>query len=80
MSGIQKMYAGKRVLMTGTTGFVGKCLLEKLLRDVPELDKVFILIRPKKNISPQQRAIDEIATSPIFNRIREQVDPRDFWK
>eukprot|EP00961_Rhodomonas_salina_P177876 2398596-Rhodomonas_salina.1 len=73
MSATQQMFAGKSVLMTGTTGFVGKCLLEKMLRDVPDLHKVFILIRPKKNVQPQQRAVAEISTSPIFNRLRSEV-------
>jgi FlaA1/EpsC-like NDP-sugar epimerase len=30
---ISEFYVGQTVLVTGTTGFVGKCLLEKLLRD-----------------------------------------------
>lgn len=34
---------------------MGKVLVEKLLRDCGELSKIYILVRPKKGISPQQR-------------------------
>ena len=37
--------AGQRVLITGTTGFIGKVLLEKLMRDVPRLGGVVLLLR-----------------------------------
>lgn len=33
--GVRSFYEGKNVLLTGTTGFVGKVILEKYLRSVP---------------------------------------------
>ena len=47
MSSIQDFYRGKKLLITGVTGFVGKVLLEKFLWSLPEIDKIFILIRNK---------------------------------
>ena len=41
---INEFYNGKNVLITGTTGFLGKVILEKFLRCVPSLNKIFILI------------------------------------
>jgi fatty acyl-CoA reductase len=32
---ISDYYTGKSILVTGTTGFVGKVILEKLLRTFP---------------------------------------------
>jgi thioester reductase-like protein len=58
-SEIQKYYAGKCVFITGATGFLGKVLIEKLLRCCPEINKIYILVRHKKNKSPQQR-VNEI--------------------
>ena len=40
--------AGKRVLITGTTGFLAKVLLEKLIRDVPDIQQFVLLIRGNK--------------------------------
>ena len=34
---IKKFYAGKKVLLSGCTGFLGKVILEKLLRSCPEI-------------------------------------------
>jgi hypothetical protein len=36
-------------------GFVGKVLLEKLLRSVPNLKQIYILIRVKKGSSINER-------------------------
>ena len=51
---IPAFYAGRSVFVTGGTGFMGKILIEKLLRscDVREL---FILIRPKRGLSVDER-------------------------
>jgi thioester reductase-like protein len=42
------------------TGFLGKILLEKMLRDLPGTSKYFVLIRPKKDCSAEER----FASSP----------------
>lgn len=44
---IHQFYKGKKLLITGVTGFVGKVLLEKMLWSLPEIDQIFILIRNK---------------------------------
>lgn len=43
------------ILLTGATGFLGKALLEKLLRSCPRIATIFVLIRPKKDQSVEQR-------------------------
>ena len=63
------MTGSKKILLTGVTGFIGKVVLEELLRRGKELDleKVFVLIRPSKKIpSPQSRFQEEVAVSPCF--------------
>ncbi|XP_045529369.1 fatty acyl-CoA reductase wat-like [Pieris brassicae] len=54
-SQIRKSFAGANILLTGGTGFLGKLLIEKLLRCCPELDKIYLLARKKKNKDPQTR-------------------------
>ncbi|MBK8970077.1 MAG: SDR family oxidoreductase [Hahellaceae bacterium] len=66
-----RVLKGKRVLITGTTGFVGKVVLEKLIRDVPEIGEIVLVIRAnRKHGDARQRFYQEIATSSIFNRLR----------
>ncbi|CAD1479096.1 unnamed protein product, partial [Heterotrigona itama] len=52
---IEEFYAGTGILVTGATGFVGKALLEKLLRVCSRVAAIFILIRPKKNQTTEER-------------------------
>ena len=45
---------GKRILFVGATGFVGKVALSLLLRRYPDLDKVFVLVRPGAGSTSEQ--------------------------
>lgn len=58
MASIAEYYAGKSVLITGGTGFMGKVLVEKLLRSCPEVKALYLLVRPKAGQSMQQRVSD----------------------
>jgi alcohol-forming fatty acyl-CoA reductase len=60
-----------RVLLTGCTGFVGKVVLEELLRRKDELGlaKVFLLIRPRRGRSAGKRFEREVASSPCFQAL-----------
>lgn len=66
-SQIAEFYEGRSVFITGATGFVGKALVEKLLRSCPGLDKIYILARPKKGESPEQR-VDKFLDSLVNGR------------
>lgn len=54
-SKIVDFYQNKTIFVTGATGFFGKLLVEKLLRACPELDTIFILVRPKKGEDSNER-------------------------
>ena len=63
---------GRHVLLTGATGFVGKVVLEELLRqrELLGIEAVHLLIRPgRKGQSPEQRFEDEVAASPCFSKL-----------
>lgn len=60
-------YAGKCVLITGATGFMGKVLVEKLLRSCPEVKALYLLVRPKAGQSMQQR-VSEMMTCKVIAR------------
>ncbi|WLQ14802.1 fatty acyl-CoA reductase [Hahella aquimaris] len=70
-------FANKNVLITGTTGFVGKVVLEKLLRSVPTIGKIYLLIRGNsKNPTARKRFQNEIATSSIFDTLKASQGSR----
>ena len=60
-------------MITGTTGFVGKVLLEKVLRSLPQVRKLYILVRPKKGKLPMDRIREEMFSSECFNLVKDQV-------
>lgn len=63
-SSIDAFFAETVILLTGATGFLGKALLEKLLRSCPRVATIFILIRPKKDQSVEQR-YKELLNNPV---------------
>lgn len=54
-SDIRRFYAGKTVFLTGSTGYMGKCLVEKLLRGCPDLNRIYLLVREKRGKQPEER-------------------------
>ncbi|XP_063706220.1 fatty acyl-CoA reductase 1-like [Culicoides brevitarsis] len=64
-------YHGKSIFITGSTGFLGKVLLEKLLFSCPDIKKIYILIREKRGLSSKER-FDKFISHEIFHRIRQK--------
>uniref|UniRef100_A0A803SND5 Fatty acyl-CoA reductase n=1 Tax=Anolis carolinensis TaxID=28377 RepID=A0A803SND5_ANOCA len=64
MVSIPEYYEGKNVLLTGATGFMGKVLLEKLLRSCPKVKAVYVLVRNKAGKVPQER-VEEMITCKV---------------
>ena len=62
-SGVLEQLRGKHVLITGTTGFLGKVVLEKLIRTVPDLAESICLSVVTKGI--QRRVSDSSMRSPV---------------
>ncbi|KAL2712562.1 LOW QUALITY PROTEIN: fatty acyl-CoA reductase 1-like isoform X2 [Vespula squamosa] len=67
---IAEFYAGKSIFITGGTGFLGKVLIEKILRSCPNIKELFILMRPKKNMSIEDR-LQKLFTLPLFEKLKE---------
>ncbi|XP_037300738.1 putative fatty acyl-CoA reductase CG8306 [Manduca sexta] len=69
-SQIRAFYNGKNFFITGGTGFVGLCLIERILRSIPDVGKVYLLMRPKKGKEISQR-LEEFPKNPIFEKLLE---------
>jgi alcohol-forming fatty acyl-CoA reductase len=66
---IPEFYAGQEIFITGGSGFIGKALIEKLLRSCPELKTIYILMRPKKGKGVEERLVD-ILKNPAYDILR----------
>lgn len=69
---VRTALSGKRVLLTGTTGFLAKVVLEKLIRTVPDVGRVVLLIRGGRKGNARERFDREVATSSVFDRLRAE--------
>lgn len=63
--------AGKNVLLIGFTGFIGKVWLAKLLQEVPNIGKVYLLIRRQRSVTAQRRFEKIASESPVFDKLHE---------
>ncbi len=57
---IKDFYKDKTLLITGTTGFLGKVVLEKFCRSLNNFKRIYLLVRPKRGTSIKDRIKREI--------------------
>ncbi|XP_046746505.1 fatty acyl-CoA reductase wat-like [Diprion similis] len=69
MSEIREFFAGRNIFVTGGTGFIGKGLVEKLLRSCEEIGTVYLLVRGKKGKTAEER-FDSLLLEPVFDVLR----------
>ncbi|XP_050315779.1 fatty acyl-CoA reductase 1 [Anthonomus grandis grandis] len=67
---VAEWYKDKTILITGGTGFMGKVLIEKLLRSCGDVKKIILLVRSKKAKHPKDR-IKDIFANPLFDQVKE---------
>lgn len=63
--------AGRRLLLTGATGFVGEALLERVLSDVPDV-RLVLLVRGKAGTSAPDR-VAQLLRKPAFGGLRARL-------
>jgi len=68
---------GRRILVTGATGFLGTNLVERLLRSVPGCELV-LLIRPGQRSTVAQRLRREVLRNDAFDRLRHELGTDGF--
>jgi thioester reductase-like protein len=73
---VRKALGGKRVMLIGVTGFIGKVWLANTLMDLPEIGKLYLLIRRQKSSPGQKRFEKMIEGSPVFDPVFEKYGDR----
>jgi len=68
--------AGKRIFVTGSTGFLGTALVERLLRAAPGC-QLTLLVRPGRRSTVQDRARREVFRNDAFDRLRADTEHFD---
>ncbi|MDX2033081.1 MAG: SDR family oxidoreductase [Blastocatellia bacterium] len=69
---VRESLAGKNVLLIGFTGFIGKVWLAKVLKDSPDIGKVYLLIRRQRSVTAQRRFEKVAEESPLFEPLHAQ--------
>jgi alcohol-forming fatty acyl-CoA reductase len=69
---LAEAFRGKVILLTGGTGFLGTALVEKILRSLPDLERLYLLIRASREKGAAARFEKDVLGSAALGRIREQ--------
>ncbi|KAH8258935.1 hypothetical protein KR038_009455 [Drosophila bunnanda] len=68
---ILEAFKDQEIFVTGASGFVGKALVEKLLRSCPTLGRIYVLMRPKKGQDIEERLQLQWETK-LYERLRKE--------
>ena len=63
---------GKHILLIGGTGFIGKVWLANLLTELPEIGRMYLLIRSHRSTTALQRFERMVSESPVFDQLAER--------
>ena len=72
---IVQALAGKRVFLTGVTGFLGQVILERLLLDLPET-ALTVLVRSQTSATAEER-LHYLTRKPAFDALRSRLGGDD---
>ena len=71
---IAEALAGRRLFVTGSTGFLGTALVERLLRCTDA--ELVLLVRSGRRSTAAQRVTREVLRNDAFDRVREELGDR----
>jgi thioester reductase-like protein len=69
---VRRAFAGKHILLIGVTGFIGKVWLANTLLDLPEVKRIYLLIRRQKSNPGERRFEKMMEDSPVFDPLFER--------
>ena len=74
---IKESLRGKKIAITGSTGFLGTALVELLLREIDDV-QLRLLIRPSGKRSASKRLERDILRNDAFDQLREALGEEGF--
>ena len=69
---VRSALRGKHMMLIGVTGFIGKVWLANILADLPDVGKIYLLIRRQKSNPAQKRFQKLVEDSPVFDPLYER--------
>ena len=73
---VRRAFAGKEIMLIGVTGFIGKVWLANTLLDLPEVKRIYLLIRRQKSNPADRRFQKMVEESPVFDPLFERYGNR----
>ncbi len=73
---VRRAFSGKQVMLIGVTGFIGKVWLANTLLDLPEVKKIYLLIRRQKSNPAERRFEKMVEDSPVFDPLFDRHGDR----
>jgi thioester reductase-like protein len=64
---VRRAFAGKQVMLIGVTGFIGKVWLANTLLELPDVKRIYLLIRRQKSNPAERRFEKMVEESPVFD-------------
>ena len=64
---VRRAFSGKQVMLIGVTGFIGKVWLANTLMELPEIGRIYLLIRRQKSNPASRRFEKLVEESPVFD-------------
>lgn len=79
---VRRAFAGRQVMLIGVTGFIGKVWLANTLLDLPDIKRIYLLIRNQKSNPGELRFQKMLEESPVFDPLFERygVNFADFLR
>ena len=73
---VRAAFSGKQIMLIGVTGFIGKVWLANTLMELPEVKRIYLLIRRQKSNPGERRFEKMIEESPVFDPLFERHQDR----
>ncbi len=72
---VRETFRGKRLFITGVTGFLGKVWVALLLEHAPEVERIAVLVRGRRGEPARARLRRIVESSPVFRALRKKHGP-----
>ena len=69
---VRSALRGKHILLIGVTGFIGKVWLANTLLDIPDIGRIYLLVRRQKSNPAKKRVQKLLEDSPVFDPLYER--------